>query len=142
MSDSHCNCCCCAYLSPPWWVTMGYVPPGGSPGSKPAPANPDRPPGGAPPDPATMPSPEDSGSGGGSGRQPSPDLGPGFYFPTPKWLDTHNPMRNAMDLAATGTGIVEGTATHVLTDLKNNNPDAATHDVVNGIGNFLGTYHL
>jgi hypothetical protein len=24
---SECNCCC-AYLSPPWWVTMGYVPPG------------------------------------------------------------------------------------------------------------------
>jgi len=26
MSESNCNCCC-AYLSPPWWVTMGYVPP-------------------------------------------------------------------------------------------------------------------
>jgi len=25
---SECNCCC-AYLSPPWWVTMGYVPPVG-----------------------------------------------------------------------------------------------------------------
>jgi hypothetical protein len=23
---SECNCCC-AYLSPPWWVTMGYTPP-------------------------------------------------------------------------------------------------------------------
>jgi hypothetical protein len=23
---SECNCCC-AYLSPPWWVTMGYAPP-------------------------------------------------------------------------------------------------------------------
>jgi hypothetical protein len=26
MSDGNCNCCC-AYLTPPWWVTMGYVPP-------------------------------------------------------------------------------------------------------------------
>ena len=25
---SECNCCC-AYLNPPWWVTMGFVPPGG-----------------------------------------------------------------------------------------------------------------
>jgi hypothetical protein len=22
---TECNCCC-AYLSPPWWVTMGYTP--------------------------------------------------------------------------------------------------------------------
>src|SRR4051812_42296661 len=28
MSDSNCNCCC-AYLTPPWWVTMGYAPPAG-----------------------------------------------------------------------------------------------------------------
>jgi hypothetical protein len=33
---SECNCCC-AYLSPPWWVTMGYVPPVQSPGVKPSP---------------------------------------------------------------------------------------------------------
>jgi len=26
MSEGNCNCCC-AYLSPPWWVTMGYAPP-------------------------------------------------------------------------------------------------------------------
>ena len=26
---SECNCsCCCAYLTPPWWVTMGFVAPG------------------------------------------------------------------------------------------------------------------
>jgi hypothetical protein len=25
MSECNCNCCC-AYLSPPWWVTMGYAP--------------------------------------------------------------------------------------------------------------------
>jgi hypothetical protein len=24
MSD--CNCCSCAYSTPPWWVTMGFVP--------------------------------------------------------------------------------------------------------------------
>ncbi len=22
------KCCCCAYLSPPWWLTMGFVPGG------------------------------------------------------------------------------------------------------------------
>ena len=28
MSDSNHNCCCgCAYSTPPWWVTMGFVPP-------------------------------------------------------------------------------------------------------------------
>ncbi|MEO7924842.1 MAG: hypothetical protein ABIR30_14255 [Chitinophagaceae bacterium] len=26
MSDSNCNCCC-QYSTPPWWVTMGFVPP-------------------------------------------------------------------------------------------------------------------
>jgi hypothetical protein len=26
------NCCCCAYLTPPWWVTMGFVPPTGAGG--------------------------------------------------------------------------------------------------------------
>lgn len=31
MSDSNCNCCC-AYLTPPWWVTMGYAPPAGRAG--------------------------------------------------------------------------------------------------------------
>jgi hypothetical protein len=29
MNDCNCNCCC-AYLNPPWWVTMGFVPPGGA----------------------------------------------------------------------------------------------------------------
>ena len=31
MSEGNCNCCCCcAYLNPPWWVTMGFAPAGGS----------------------------------------------------------------------------------------------------------------
>lgn len=25
MSDS--QCCSCAYATPPWWVTMGFIPP-------------------------------------------------------------------------------------------------------------------
>lgn len=27
MSDSNSNCCGCQYSTPPWWVTMGFVPP-------------------------------------------------------------------------------------------------------------------
>lgn len=28
MDSSNCNCCCgCHYSTPPWWVTMGFVPP-------------------------------------------------------------------------------------------------------------------
>lgn len=26
MSDSNC-CCSCQYSTPPWWVTMGFIPP-------------------------------------------------------------------------------------------------------------------
>ena len=29
MSDSTCNCCQCQYSTPPWWVTMGFIPPYG-----------------------------------------------------------------------------------------------------------------
>jgi len=32
---SECNCCC-QYSTPPWWVTMGFVPPTNNPGQKPA----------------------------------------------------------------------------------------------------------
>lgn len=27
MSESNSHCCGCAYLTPPWWVTMGFVQP-------------------------------------------------------------------------------------------------------------------
>jgi hypothetical protein len=27
MSDANCNCCGCQYATPPWWVTMGFIPP-------------------------------------------------------------------------------------------------------------------
>ena len=33
MSD--CNPCCCQYSTPPWWVTMGFVPPTNIAGQKP-----------------------------------------------------------------------------------------------------------
>lgn len=29
MNDSNCNCCACQYSTPPWWVTMGFIPPYG-----------------------------------------------------------------------------------------------------------------
>jgi len=32
MSDSNCNCCGCQYSTPPWWVTMGFIPPNNSGG--------------------------------------------------------------------------------------------------------------
>lgn len=27
MDEKNCNCCACQYATPPWWVTMGFVPP-------------------------------------------------------------------------------------------------------------------
>ena len=116
MSDSNHNCCCgCAYSTPPWWVTMGFIPPyhNQTPGSAVAPIA-----GGqaAPAVPPTI--------GTGTGK-PGTVTKPGGLI--------GNVAGGFANAAGDVAGGIAGAVGSVAGGIGN-----AVGDVANGIGNLLG----
>ena len=124
MSETNCNCCC-AYLTPPWWVTMGFAPPAGRTGVY-LPGSPATPPSVvvAPPPPATT--------------VPPP---PGVTVTAPPRGNGGVTIPGIIGTVTGKVGDVIGTvgkdAGNLGKDIVTGNIGGVASDVVNGIGDLI-----